>query len=60
MTAEETGNPGTVINLGNNVGVNTGKGILKLKNVQYEGKKAMSAQSFIQGQREFIGAKLLS
>lgn len=60
VTAEETGNPGTVINLGNNVGVNTGKGILKLKNVQYEGKKAMSAQSFIQGQREFIGAKLLS
>jgi methionyl-tRNA formyltransferase len=53
--------PGTVVDLGNNeVGITTGNGILKVTGLQYEGKKAMHARSFIQGQRDFTGSKLPS
>jgi methionyl-tRNA formyltransferase len=42
------------------VGITTGDGILVLLNVQYAGKKAMPADEFIRGQRDFIGSKLPS
>jgi len=41
------------------VGVVTGNGILGLLSVQLEGKKEMSANEFLPGQRGFIGSKLL-
>ena len=39
-------------------GVGTGDGILGVKKVQMEGKKAVTADEFLRGQRQFIGAKL--
>ena len=36
----------------------TGDGILGVKKVQMEGKKAVAAEEFLRGQRQFIGAKL--
>jgi methionyl-tRNA formyltransferase len=57
----ETGEPGTVVDLGNNgVGIITGNGILNVTGLQYEGKKAMPAKAFMQGQRDFTGSKLPS
>lgn len=40
------------------LGVVTGEGILGMKNIQYAGKKAMTAAEFLRGQRDFIGSKL--
>jgi methionyl-tRNA formyltransferase len=57
----ETGEPGTVVDLENNgVGIITGNGILNVTGLQYEGKKAMPAKAFMQGQRDFTGSKLPS
>ena len=39
-------------------GVHTGRGTLGILQVQLEGKRAMSAEEFLRGQREFIGAVL--
>jgi len=39
-------------------GVYTGSGVLGVLKVQLEGKRAMSAAEFLQGQRQFIGAIL--
>ena len=39
-------------------GVSTGDGILGVKKMQMEGKKAVTADEFMRGQRQFIGAKL--
>jgi len=39
-------------------GVSTGDGILGVKKMQMEGKKAVTADEFLRGQRQFIGAKL--
>lgn len=41
-------------------GVNTGKGILGVLKVQLEGKRAMSAEEFLRGQRQLIGTILPS
>jgi len=41
-------------------GVSTGKGVLGVVKVQLEGKRAISADEFLRGQREFIGAVLPS
>jgi len=41
------------------VGVETGDGVLGLLWVQLEGKREMSAQEFIRGQRDFVGSLLL-
>jgi methionyl-tRNA formyltransferase len=63
MTGGDAKEAGRVIVLsggGGGVGVNTGDGDLVLKNVQYAGKKAMTAAEFIRGQRDFIGARLPS
>ena len=40
------------------LGVATGDGVLGIKNIQYAGKKAMTAAEFLRGQRDFIGSKL--
>lgn len=50
--------PGTVLQIGQDIGVATGKGVLVLKQVQLAGKRAMSAQEFSRGQREFVGSHL--
>ena len=41
-------------------GVGTGKGVLGLLKVQLEGKRVMSSDEFLRGQREFVGAILES
>ena len=54
---------GAVIALPENegaVGIVTGEGILKVLNIQYAGKKTMTAAAFSRGQRDFIGARLPS
>ena len=40
------------------LGITTGDGILVVRNIQYAGKKAMTAAEFLRGQRSFIGANL--
>lgn len=53
----ERGQPGEVIPLaGGEVGVQTGDGVLRLLRVQLGGRRAMSAEEFLRGQRGFIGA----
>jgi methionyl-tRNA formyltransferase len=62
LPSDEKVEPGMVISLpsglGMPVGVGTEEGILGIRRVQLEGKKAMSAAEFLRGQREFIGQKL--
>ena len=41
------------------VGVGTGEGILGLQRVQMEGKRIMSADEFLRGQKGFIGQQLV-
>jgi len=41
------------------IGVATRDGILGLAKVQLEGKRVMSAEEFIRGQRDFVGSQLL-
>jgi methionyl-tRNA formyltransferase len=41
------------------VGVKTGDGVLGLIEVQMEGKREMTAEEFVRGQRDFIGGNLL-
>ncbi len=54
--------PGRVIALphgqGTPVGVETGKGVLGLLRVQLEGRRALSAEEFLPGQRDFVGSVL--
>jgi methionyl-tRNA formyltransferase len=53
--------PGRVIALtpgAGGLGIDTGEGILVVKNIQYAGKKAMKAAEFMRGQRDFVGDKL--
>jgi len=53
------GEPGRVISLaGSEVGVQTGGGVLRLRRVQLEGRREMSAEEFLRGQRGFSGALL--
>ncbi len=50
--------PGRVVKRLDGVAVGTGKGLLLLQNVQFAGKRAMDAEEFVRGQREFVGAML--
>lgn len=50
--------PGTVLQIGKDIGVASGKGVLLLREVQLAGKRAMSAGEFARGQREFVGSRL--
>ena len=43
---------------GAGLGVNAGDGVLGLLTVQLEGKRAMTADEFLRGQRQFVGAVL--
>jgi methionyl-tRNA formyltransferase len=56
------GEPGRVIAIeetrGITVGVQAGEGVLGLLQLQLEGKRVMSAEEFVRGQRGFIGALL--
>lgn len=54
----EMGEPGRVRGLGRGAGVETGQGVLELKTVQLEGKRPLSIEDFLRGQRSFIGALL--
>ncbi len=55
------GEPGRVIALARGgVGVQTTEGILQLLTVQLEGRRKMSAEEFVRGQRSFIGALIPS
>jgi methionyl-tRNA formyltransferase len=63
LYAERSGQPGEVIALSPptpaTVGVRTGDGVLGLLRVQLEGKREISADEFVRGQRDFIGSRLL-
>jgi methionyl-tRNA formyltransferase len=55
--AHETGR---VVAMADNsiLAVNTGDGLLEIKTLQIEGKRAMSAGEFLRGQRDFVGSRL--
>ena len=52
------GTAGLVVRDGNDIGVVTGDGILRLVEIQLEGKRAMSAQDFALGRPSFVGSVL--
>ena len=60
----EQGTPGTVVPISGEthppVGVVTGEGVLGLKRVQLEGKRAVDAGEFLRGHQEFAGSILPS
>jgi len=63
LDAGKSGEPGRVIAMAlpapAAIGVETGDGVLGLLWVQLEGKREMSAEEFIRGQRDFVGSLLL-
>ena len=63
LGGERSGESGRVIALPQPapaaVGVETGDGVLGLLWVQMEGKREMSAEEFVRGQRDFVGSLLL-
>jgi methionyl-tRNA formyltransferase len=63
LHGEKSDEPGTVISLPPpapvTVGVETGDGVLGLVRLQLEGKRELSAEEFLRGQRDFIGSHLL-
>jgi methionyl-tRNA formyltransferase len=52
------GEPGRVMALDEGLAVATGEGALLLNELQLAGKKALSAQDFARGQRDFVGSIL--
>ncbi|MBL7183319.1 MAG: methionyl-tRNA formyltransferase [Anaerolineae bacterium] len=52
------GEPGRVMALDEGLAVATGEGALLLREVQLAGKRALSAQDFARGQRDFVGSVL--
>ena len=63
LYGEKSDEPGQVIALSLpapvTVGVETGDGVLGLVSIQLEGKRELSAEEFVRGQRDFIGSRLL-
>ena len=63
LHGEKSYEPGKVIALPPlapvTVGVETGDGVLGLVRLQLEGKRELSAEEFVRGQRDFIGSHLL-
>jgi len=53
-----TEKPGEVVVLPSGVGVEAGQGVLLLEEVQLAGKRAMGAEEFVRGQRDFVGSVL--
>jgi methionyl-tRNA formyltransferase len=63
LAAEAGPGEGRVIELAGGraaFGIGTGQGVLGLLRVQLEGRKAMSGEEFLRGQRDFIGSVLPS
>lgn len=61
LEGESTAIAGKVVALeSTGFGVGTGNGVLAIVKVQLEGKKVISADEFLRGQRDFIGAVLPS
>ncbi len=56
--ADASAQPGTVVQVGKEIGVVCGNGVLILREVQLAGKRAMGIEEFVRGQRSFIGAVL--
>ena len=52
------GQPGQAVALDDGAGVITGKGALRLLEVQLAGKRAMTIEDFLRGQRGFVGSVL--
>ena len=52
------GEPGSVIEIDGLPAVVSGKGLLRLDQVQLAGKRALSGVEFTRGRPDFIGAKL--
>ncbi|MBC7235187.1 MAG: methionyl-tRNA formyltransferase [Chloroflexi bacterium] len=52
------GRPGQVVEVGGEIAVITGEGALVLDRVQMAGRRAVSAQDFVRGQRDFVGGIL--
>jgi methionyl-tRNA formyltransferase len=52
------GKPGQVIALDNGAAVVTSRGVLRLEEVQLAGKRAMTIEEFLRGQRGFVGSVL--
>ncbi len=50
--------PGRVMMLDGELAVATGQGALLLKEVQLEGRRAMAAQEFLRGRKDFVGSVL--
>jgi len=63
LPEEKTPGNGRVIDLtgrGDRLGIGTGQGVLVVKKLQLQGRRAVSAAEFLRGQRDFIGEKLPS
>jgi methionyl-tRNA formyltransferase len=65
LVAENPAEPGRVVavlpsqkSTGAGFGVTAGDGILGVLQVQFEGKKAMAAEEFLRGQKDFMGTLL--
>ncbi len=57
--AEGDAPPGQVVSLSDDeTGVGAGEGVLVLKRVQLEGKRAVSAREFVQGYHDFVASQL--
>ena len=52
------GAPGLVVELDGGVGVGTGDGLLVLRSVRLAGRAPTTAEEFVRGHREFVGATL--
>jgi methionyl-tRNA formyltransferase len=52
------GPPGTVVLTGSGVAVVSGDGLLRLDQVQLEGRLPLDIQAFVRGQRRFVGSTL--
>ncbi len=51
--------PGAVLNTADNpVAIATGEGLLAVDELQLEGRRSVSAEEFLRGQRDFVGAVL--
>lgn len=50
--------PGTVIEVDSGAAVATGKGALRLEEVQLAGKRAMAIGPFLRGRQDFVGGRL--
>ena len=64
LPGEAEGEPGTVIGLvdheGTGVGIVTGGGLLGIRKLQLEGRRALTAEEFVRGYPDLAGGNLPS